>query len=128
MPPDTPSTIARPRSMVDSGLLLRRRRRVLVGIGNFAADHALQRGGGDLAEDGLAGAPRPVVQSPRLTGGNDGKLVFVGAGGRNEGRQLGHAESPLGTAGRKRATRARSASTIATSRCTARSSASFTTR
>src|SRR5262245_45594791 len=99
---------------------------------HLAPDRALERGGGHLAGHGLPALARPLVQPPRLAGRDDRDFVLVAAGGRNERSQL-HRVPPLGLGshqvpGCRRRTRARSASTIATSRRTADSSSSFITR
>src|SRR5258705_6620705 len=88
MPPDTPTTTVRPRSM---GLL---EHFLVVVERHLAVDRALERGRGDLAQDGLAGAASPFVEAARLAGGDGRQLVLAGARGRNQRSKFRH-DSPL---------------------------------
>src|SRR5258705_497348 len=88
MPPDTPTTTVRPRSM---GLL---EHFLVVVERHLAVDRALERGRGDLAHNGLAGAARPLVEAARLAGGDDRQLVLAGTQGRNQRSKFRH-DSPL---------------------------------
>src|SRR6185295_13766099 len=84
MPPETPTTTTRPRSMTSLLSLF------FVEERDFAADRALERRRRDLAGHVLAGAARPLVDATRLARGNDRDLVLVGSGRGNHGSQLGH--------------------------------------
>src|SRR5206468_30687 len=84
MPPETPTTMVRPRST--TALL----DRLVVEVGNLAADRALQGGRRHLARDVLAAALGPLVETPRLARRHDRDLILVGPRGGEKRSQLGH--------------------------------------
>src|SRR5258708_26330159 len=95
MPPDTPTTTTRSRSMT----LLERRlghrlhglreqgHRVLVVVRHVVVDDALERHRGDLAMQRLAAPADPVVETSRLTRRDDAQLVLALARRRDPCRQ-----------------------------------------
>src|SRR5690242_3904350 len=82
MPPDTPTTTVRPRSM--ASLL----REFFVQVRHLATNRALERRRRDLARHVLARLARPLVEAPRFARGHDGQFVLVRSQRRNQRSQL----------------------------------------
>src|ERR1051325_3449244 len=96
MPPDTPTTTTRSRSMA----LLERRlghrlhglreqgHRIFVVVRHVVVDDALERHRGDLAVQRLAAPADPVVETARLASRDDAQLVLALARRRDQCGQL----------------------------------------
>src|SRR5258705_56573 len=114
MPPETPTAMVRPRSMTDLD------DRLVVAVGHFAADTALERRHRGLADHVLGRLSGPLVEAPRFAGRDDRELVLADAGRGNKGSKFRHrcdllavrVEGNVQDFSFNRHTRARSASTM----------------